>query len=308
MEPTLLMLFPAMLRAQWRYVAQRQEQINEIRLRNGKPILVYEGGREYFLDEEGEYTCEIARARNMNGEEIAAILEHACDYSLYAFEEELRRGFLTVEGGHRIGICGQIIPEEGGGVRAIKSVSSMNIRVSHEVWGVSDAVLPWIYHSGRLRNVLILSPPGCGKTTLLRDLIRQISDGNAWDGGRTVGVVDERCEIAAGCLGRHNNRVGMRTDVMDACPKTTGIGLLLRSMAPQVIAVDEIGSREDMDALKEAAVSGCSILATAHGADVSDIRRRFPELMKDSFFELFVVLEKRNGRCLVKSILEEGRC
>ena len=174
--------------------------------------------------------------------ELEEILEHICHYSPYAFEEELRRGFVTVAGGHRVGVAGQAILETDGGIRTLKNISFLNIRVAHQVKGAADRVMPEMYRNGMLRSALIISPPGCGKTTLLRDLIRQISDGNAYGRGMTVGVVDERSESAGSFLGRPQNDVGMRTDVLDSCPKDKGMLLLLRSMSPRVVAIGTAGA------------------------------------------------------------------
>lgn len=203
------------------------------------------------------------------------ILQHVCSYSFYAYEEELKRGYLTAPGGHRIGVAGQAVLSENGQVRSLKNISFLNIRVAHECKGAADGILEGVYRGGNVRNVLILSEPGGGKTTLLRDLVRQISDGCSYGRGRSVGVVDERSEIAGCYQGKPQLDVGMRTDVMDGCPKMAGMMMLLRSMAPEVLAVDELGSREELEVLKGAAACGCRVLATAHGNSLEDLVKRF---------------------------------
>lgn len=299
MGETILQLFPAGHRAFWSRTAGVQERIQEIRLRAGRPVVLYMDGREIFLTEQGELSEFGPGVRCMSMKELEEILEHICHYSPYAFEEELRRRFVTVAGGHRVGVAGQAILETDGGIRTLKNISFLNIRVAHQVKGAADRVMPEMYRNGMLRSALIISPPGCGKTTLLRDLIRQISDGNAYGRGMTVGVVDERSEIAGSFLGRPQNDVGMRTDVLDSCPKDKGMLLLLRSMSPRVVAIDELGSGEELKALRQAAACGCRILATVHGESRQDVERRFG-LERDYWermFDLFFVLGRKRQIC-----------
>lgn len=304
MRGSLLQIFPQKRRAFWKQAAELEEKIQEIRLRTGCPVLLLMDSREWYLDQSGMLTDRLSEAYLAGCEEINEILQHICGYSVYAYEDELRQGFITVKGGHRVGIAGQAVVNEDGSLRTIKNISYMNIRIAHEIKGASDSVLPFIYREGRPLNVLIISGPGCGKTTLLRDLIRQISDGNAYGQGLNVGVVDERSEIAGSCMGSPQNDVGIRTDILDACPKEKGIMLLLRSMAPQVIAVDELGGEKDMEALHGAALCGCRLLATVHGEGLQDIKRKpgFRRIFQEQLFDCFVVLGRKEGRCLVLGI------
>nr|WP_297863581.1 stage III sporulation protein AA [uncultured Acetatifactor sp.] len=308
MENSILQLFPFHSRSFWQQAAMEQEHIQEIRLRAGRPVIVYMEGRERYLTAQGEFTDAASQARKMTEKELEEMLEHICHYSPYAFEEELRRGFVTVAGGHRVGVAGQAVLEADGSVRTLKNIAFLNIRISHQMKGAADRVLPEMYREGILKNTLIISPPGCGKTTLLRDLIRQISDGNAWGRGRTVGVVDERSELAGAFLGRPQNDMGMRTDVLDGCPKETGMLLLLRSMSPQVIAIDELGSDGELKALGQASACGCGILATVHGENRRDVERRFgrESAFWEKMFELFLVLGREKGKFMIKRVEERG--
>ncbi len=305
---TIIGLFPARQRDFWKRTAERQEEIQEIRLRAGRPIVVYMGERELFLDRAGCFTDSLSKAAEITAEELEELLGHICRYSPYAYEDELRQGFLTVDGGHRIGVAGQAVLENGGYIRTIKNISFVNIRVSHQVKGAADGILPRMYGPGGLKSALLLSPPGCGKTTLLRDLIRQISDGNPYGEGLTVGVVDERSELAGSYCGVPQNDLGMRTDVLDGCPKAAGMLLLLRSMSPRVIAIDELGSREELEQLKKAAACGCRILATAHGECQEDLERRFDVDARGwrRLFDMTVLLGKEGGRCVIRQFLEPG--
>ncbi|MDR0963685.1 MAG: stage III sporulation protein AA, partial [Clostridium sp.] len=284
----LLQLFPLKMRALFLAVDKEWERIQEIRLRIGRPIILYKDGIEYFLSATGCYTDKLGEATSFDAQQIEAVVLHICQYSIYAYEDELRQGFLTVPGGHRIGISGKAVIDEQGMIKTFHHISGLNIRISHQIKGAADAVLRRCYHFGELKNTLIISPPGCGKTTLLRDLVRRVSDGNAFGAGKSVGLVDERSEIAGSFRGIAQNDVGMRTDVLDACPKEQGMMILLRAMSPAVIAVDELGGNQDAVALQKAASCGCKILATIHGKDLSDIRRKsgLDSLFLEELFEL----------------------
>lgn len=309
MYQSILQIFPGEQRSFFKKAAEREAYINEIRLRAEKPILVVEGDKEWYLDRNGIYTKESSSASIISTQELEKTIQHICHYSLYAYEEELRQGYITVEGGHRIGIVGQVVLEDFGKIRTIKHIRGINIRISHEMKQVSDPILPYLYRDGRPKGALIISPPGCGKTTLLRDMIRNLSDGSTYGKGVTVGVVDERSEIAGSYLGQPQNDVGIRTDVLDACPKALGMMLLLRAMSPKVIAIDELGSKEEIEAVRTVAACGSKVIATMHGRDLEDIRKRdgMERLLQESCFEVLFVLGKEKGKCVVKNIYEEVR-
>lgn len=257
------------------------QQLEEVHMRIGQPLILKLSDREII--------CDVI----VSQQEVRKTLELASDHSMYAYEEELAHGFLTVEGGHRIGVCGKAVME-GRRIQNMKWISAINIRVSHQRKGCADQIFPIIQNQGHTYNTLIISPPECGKTTLLRDLIRQISNS-----GQTVALVDERSEIASCYQGIAQNDVGMRTDVLDGCPKAAGMMLMIRSMAPQVLAVDEIGGREDVEALDYVLRCGCSVLATIHGDSLRGIqqRRDLESCFLQGWFQRFVIIEKsKNGR------------
>ena len=226
-------------------------------------------------------------------------------HSLYAFEDEIRQGFLTIEGGHRVGIAGKAVTE-GSGLRTIRDISSLNIRLAHEKPGCGDPVLPWLYENGRLQNTLILSPPGAGKTTLLRDVVRQVSNGNRYGPGLQTAVVDERSELGACFKGVPQCDLGMRTDVMDGCPKALGMVMMIRSMAPGAVAVDEIGDREDLEALRYVMKCGCRILATVHGSSPEDLKKKpvLAEMVREGMFSRYVALSRRLGPGTVEAVCD----
>lgn len=262
-------------------------RLQEIRLRVGSPLIVYLGGAEQILTRNGKPYL-------VTKEEIRETVNYISSYSLYAFEEELRQGFLTVEGGHRVGMAGKVVMEQGK-IKNIQYISSVNIRVAHEIRNCADQVLPYLTCDRQLYHTLIISPPGCGKTTLLRDLIRQISDGNRWITGASVGVVDERSELGACYLGIAQNSLGIRTDILDGCPKSEGMLMLIRSMSPKILAVDEIGAVEDIHAIEYAMHCGCCMLATVHGTSMAEIQKKpvLQQLIQQKRFDRYVVL--KNG-------------
>ena len=243
----ILQLFPAHLRKVFMVSRFCFETLQEIRLRAGQPVIFLIEGKEWFLRADGSLGETMDCAYRISGHDITDILNHICNYSIYAFEDEMRQGFISVPGGHRVGLAGQVVMEHAGEIRYLKNIYYLNIRVAHQRPGTADKALSFLYRQGMILNTLILSPPGCGKTTMLRDLIRQISNGNVWGEGCEVSVIDERSEIAGSYQGIPQNDVGMRTDILDACPKRLGMMMVLRSMAPRVLAVDELGNAEEME-------------------------------------------------------------
>lgn len=304
----ILRIFPDYMRYLWKGTAQNAAELQEIRLRTGREIMVVIHGEEYYLDGSGQVVQDKNGAVCVTEQDMEAVLNHICDYSVYAFCDEIRQGFLTLPGGHRVGLAGQVIMEEDGMIRNMKHIRYMNIRISHEIKGAADPVMPYLYEDRQLLNTLLISPPGCGKTTLLRDMIRQIADGNRFSGGLNVAVVDERSEIAGCYMGSPQNDVGMRTDVLDACPKAAGMMMLLRSMAPQVVAVDELGDEDDIRACGRVMQCGSRILATVHGDSLEEIAEKdfLKDLIRRQAFGRYVMLGRTGGTCRVKAIYDRG--
>lgn len=306
-EDEVIRLFPEHLRFRWKNVAQQGGRLQEIRLRAQRPVMLYLHGEEWYLEDSGQLVKQEDRARILPKEELEQILKHICRYSLYAYEEEMSRGFVSADGGFRVGIAGEVIMNADGTVRNVRYISSLNIRIAHEAKGVALPVLPYLYENKRLCNTLLLSPPGCGKTTLLRDIIRLVSDGNEQAAGQTVGLVDERSEIAGCFQGIPGNDVGKRTDVLDGCPKEEGMMMLLRSMAPKAMAVDELGSISDVRALRQVLRCGVSVLATIHGSTFAELQEKvfLRPLLEEGAFDRFLILGKKEGRFGVEQICDK---
>ena len=283
----------------------------EIRLRLNKPLIISGSGWDSFITEKGDLTKDEKKAYFTTIEDIKKASEIIQGFSVYSFGEELKNGYITIPGGHRVGISGRAVIENGN-VKTIKDISFINYRIAKEVLGAADKVIPYIITSqSSVFNTLIISPPQCGKTTLLRDIIRQLSNGLEARNivGFKIGLVDERSEIAACFLGGPRNEVGIRTDVLDACPKSLGIIMMIRSMSPDIIATDEIGRKEDADALMEGASAGVKIIATMHGSDIEDLHKKI-ELQKihGDFFERIIILGKSKGVGTIEKIYDrEGR-
>lgn len=295
------------------------EQLEEIRIREGKPLEVDFQGTYAFLSRNGNLVPTADGAYVPRKDDCLKLLDMLTNHSMYSFEEELRRGYITIRGGHRVGLAGRAVLERGQ-VKLLRDISGFNIRIAREVRGAGAAVIRYLADelNSTIHHTLILSPPQCGKTTLLRDLARMISEGS-WAApsaapyampnvtpssaakrarGLKVGIVDERSEIAACHEGVPTFDVGPRTDVLDACPKAEGMMMMIRSLSPQVLVVDEIGRKEDADAIVEAMHAGIRVIATAHGKNMDEIRKRpdLRPLLEAQMFGRYVVLEGTGSR------------
>lgn len=278
----------------------KMNDLQEIRLRIEKPLAIFYENKEYFLPRKAMEKYRVRQA------DLRETLNYISHYSLYAYEEEMRQGFITIEGGHRVGISGKVILENDR-VKNMECISSLNIRMTHEIKGCADKIMRFVTEKGQVCHTLIISPPRSGKTTLIRDLVRQISNGNEYVKGCTVGVVDERSEIGGCYMGVAQNDLGIRTDILDCCPKSQGMLMLIRSMAPQVIAVDEIGTIEEIHSVEYAMQCGCKMIASVHGADMQEVREKpiLGDLIKSHRFERYVVLKNKNHPGEVAAIYGE---
>ena len=284
-----------LLPLRWRQPALRlscrsKAAAEEFRLRAGKPLTVLLPEGERLLTE------EMPQATVTQSD-----LEQLCDtvtgYSRYASGDTLSRGYLTARGGFRVGICGTAVMRDGINTN-LRDFSSAVIRIGRQQIGVGEGIISRLWENGSFQGTLILSPPGLGKTTLLRDLVRILSDGTEKLPPQRVAVVDERGEIAVMVQGVPQMNVGSHTDVLDGCPKAVGIPILLRSVNPQIIAVDEITAAEDLQAMTAAANCGVQILATIHAADRKELERKplFAAVAAAGVFSRCITITSSGGR------------
>lgn len=307
-EEILRVLSPR-LRAMLDPLSSQWDAVEEIRLRMGQPLAVTLEGRSVFVDDNGRIGgwdetwnegshCPGGAWHRVTKEEIQDTVNLLSSYSRYAFEDKIRQGFLTIQGGHRVGLAGRVILESTAGrgrVKTISPITFLNIRIARQVIGCAEPVLPFLWnmeeegYCRRPYDTLLIGPPGMGKTTLLRDMIRLLSCQ-----GMTVGVVDERSELAACYQGIPQNDLGPRTDVLDGCPKAEGLMMMVRTMSPQIIAVDEVGTQEDHGALEYAMHCGSQILATVHGSSWKELLQRpiLGRWLAEGRFGRYVFMEK----------------
>ncbi len=269
------------------------ENIQEIRVKINKPIILYTDKSEKILSNE------------VTKEDFKFIIQRISNYSIYAYEEEIKQGFITLKGGHRVGIAGECVMENNK-IKTIKNISSLNIRISKEVIGCGKKVIKYITNNNIVRNTLIISPPKCGKTTILRDITRILSSGDLKENliGKKVVVIDERSEIGASYTGIPQMNLGIRTDILDNCLKKEGMLMAIRSLSPDVLICDEIGTEEDISALNTAFNSGVNIVVTVHGSNLEDIKKRkvFDNLLVSGIIERVIVLSNRLGVGTIENV------
>lgn len=275
-------LLPAALRQRALALDEREtEEVEELRLRIGRPLALTTPAGERVLTR-----------TQVSSADLEQVVDAATDYSPYTAAQSLRQGFLSAPGGLRIGVCGQMTG------KGVWDLSSLSIRIPRACRGAALPLLPQLLESGRLCSTLILSPPGGGKTTLLRDLVRLASDGGADLPPLRVSLVDERGEVAAVHRGTPQLDVGRQTDVITGLPKARAIPILLRAMNPQVIALDEVALEEDISAILAAAGCGAALLATVHAPSPEALRRRTigETLLAWGIFQRAVVISKDGSR------------
>ncbi|MDD1510967.1 stage III sporulation protein AA [Priestia megaterium] len=292
----ILAIFPPNLKKTVEfYVTNHSDVLEEIRVRIGRPV-------EFTINNQPYFESYLPSA-----EDALFILNKLSQFSIYMIEEELKKGYVTIEGGHRVGLAGKVVTENGQ-VRVIRDVSSFNIRIAKQKIGISNQLIPFLYNR-YWQSTVIIGPPQTGKTTMIRDLARVISTGieRSKIPPFKVGIVDERSEIAGAVKGVPQHTFGSRMDLLDSCPKAEGMMMMIRSMSPDVLIVDEVGSEEDCKAVLEAVNAGVRVIMTVHGYDIDDLMKRptLQALMKLHVFKRYVVLSNGRGPGTLQAIYDE---
>ncbi|MBE7022788.1 MAG: stage III sporulation protein AA [Ruminococcaceae bacterium] len=270
--------------------------LEELRFRRNRPVMLYMRDQLFYLCQDGGLSVQSPEGVGLQKEDMAALTESLFNSSVYAYLQDIRDGFITLRGGHRVGLAGKCILKNGE-ITNITDISGVNLRVARAYPGCGEA-LDRMLRSEGLKNTLLIAPPQCGKTTFLRDLARLSSR------EYKVTVVDERSELAAVCDGVPQFDLGPQTDVLDRFPKTMGMMLAIRSLSPQLLVIDEIGTEADVQAVKSVQDAGCNLLASVHGYGVESVLKGRPQLAL--CFEQAVVLGRENGVPAVKSVERLG--
>lgn len=275
------------------------DYIYEIRIRLNKPIVINYRGIYEILKDNSSYKSKIICANN---ELINYIITVATKQSIYAYNEEIKHCYIQAESGIRIGVCGTVVYNNGK-ILTIKNINSLNIRVAHQVFNCSEKIIDFIYINRMVKNTLVISPPGQGKTTLIRDIVYKLSDEKKVN---NILVIDERFEIAGG--GDKELNVGKLTDIISGCEKSVAFDETLKTMNPSVIVTDEISSEKDINSIKQAIRSGVNVIATAHAGNIQDLKNKkyFEDLVKDKCFERYIVLSSRNGVGTIDGVFDES--
>ncbi len=300
MNSELLKVFDLSIRNMFQNLSRGDlTRIEEIRLRTNQPLICIVHGNELALNQRG--VCKVEEAHIVTLQEVKNTLKLMSNFSLFSIEEQVKKGFFTINGGHRVGVCGKTVIVNGE-IATIKDISSLNVRISRQILGCSDNYIRYVVDKG-VKNTLIVSAPNNGKTTFLRDLVRNVSNQ-----GYGCVVVDERSEIGGTYKGELQCDLGRRTDVLDSCDKVLGLNMALRSMAPKAIVVDEVGTDEDIKALIKVFNSGVNIIATCHAENIEQFKQKkiFKSFVEEKLFDRYIFIKDKKPIGIYGSELDEN--
>lgn len=275
-----------------------KDAIQEIRLRVNRPIMLYSNNKTYYINNDGSITEKESNVISSQ-KDIMECFKNICCYSVYSHQRELIEGYVTIKGGHRVGLCGTAVVNNGN-ITGIKDISSLNIRIAREIKGSANQIIDLLGYDEIIKGLLIIGAPSSGKTTILRDLSRQLS----LNGKFKVVVVDERSEIGSVWSGINQNDNGL-SDILDGYPKGQGIIQAIRVLSPDIIICDEVGTVSEISAIEEGLNAGVGIITTAHASTISDIknRKQIQMLLSTGAFKNMVILKNRNKPCQIDRIL-----
>lgn len=275
---------------------QIKSKVQEVRIRVDKPLMLTLPNDNLFVDENGK-GCSVASTNSLiaNKENMDEMFRNLCNYSVHSHQREIKNGFITIKGGHRAGICGTAVTDNNE-ITNLRDISSINLRIAREIKGVSKDLVNFLLADEYINGMLVFGSPGCGKTTVLRDLARLLADGSSNNKFYRVCIVDERGELAATFEGVPQNDLGISCDILDGYPKSEGITQSIRSLSPDFIICDEIGSLEDVKALENSINAGVTIIASVHAKDIQELISRplIKKLILDGAFKKAVALKNRN--------------
>ena len=278
-----------------------KDKAQEIRLRINKPIVIETAEGAKFLNKDG-FTNSILNslAMKVTKQDIQESFQNICEYSVYSHQSELKNGYITIKGGHRVGICGTAVLDNNE-IKSIRDISSINIRIARQVIGAANEVLTFVNKD--FEGILLAGPPSCGKTTVLRDLARQLS----YQGENKVVVVDERSEISGTYNGIAQNDLGL-CDVLNGYPKAEGIMQAVRVLSPEIIICDEVGGKSEIEAIKESLNTGVKFIASAHASSAPDLMKRpqIKHLLSTGAFSKVILLTGKESPSLISNVYEVG--
>lgn len=296
--------FPAQIRESLLTLPQdKQKTVREICLRAERPLIISAFCADYFLSRTGCFSTLLpADPYLVSRAELSETVKRITEYSLHSFQRELNEGFVTVRGGHRAGLAGSAA-QSGGGIVSVTDIGSLTLRVARQVIGAGEELCRMLFSTG-VSSTLLAGAPASGKTTLLRDMTRCLSDGLSGKGIK-ISLIDERGELAAVSRGVAQNNVGVRTDVFDGYPKGEGMAIAVRSMTPRLLVVDEIATERDAASIRQGLNAGAAVIATVHAASMEELHRKkhICSLLAEGAFRNIVLLKGAEEPCRIARVV-----